>query len=222
MGAHYIINCISSSDASAKRAQMNEEQAALLTALGLTLDSSSTEFIDDSWRLTRTDSSNEFIACGGKTGTMYLKDERNQTISGGTSQYFHFLFTENSIMIATNSYESPTSGCSAITIITKNTDGKVIAIGVYEQGSNRPEISYIKDKNYGNAGIPCISSKSDVSTPNFSQISLANVPMQQPGALCDNAFIVLCQQSVIYADLSVISGVEYAVASTGYASFACK
>lgn len=226
MGTRYIMDVRSSDDITAKLAQMNSEQATLLTALGLVLDKGSTQFVDDAWRLTRTDASNGFVLCGAAYGTVVSKNENETTITNShvSAYYSNFIFTENSILIANFNAASPTQGAALVAIITKNGDGKVILISSNAQQTSPYYGSlYIKEKNFGSVGnIPWFYERYNAFCGNFSQYAFTNLPLQMPGTMCNNAFSVLCMQATIFADLVVIDGVEYAVATDGYSSYACR
>lgn len=223
MGTRYIMNVGSSDDVSAKLAQMNSEQATLLTALGLVLDKGSTVNTDDAWRLTRTDESNGFILCGGSQGYIQSKNENGSSITSlnGSYYYSNFIFTEKSILIANFSSETPSAGAGLVLIVTKNDDGKIILISSKRDSSIGK--LYIKEKNFGAVGnIPWFYERRDPTCGNFSQYAFANLPLQMPGTVCNNAFAVLCMQATIFADLVIINGVEYAVATDGFSTYACR
>lgn len=231
MGASYIIDAGSATDAAAKIAQMNSEQSEFFTAFGLTqFSQGSTSAVDDRWKISSENSGNGFTVSGGSTGTMYVKDEIGGTgtshvLGGGTGTYHHFMFTDNSFMITVNASTTPTGGCNSITIITKNTDGGVVVISTTSNDfQNDYEKVFVKDKNYGQVSlvpkILCGGYIADVA--NFQQIALANIPMQGVGKLCDNAFIALCDQSIIYSDLAILNGTEYAAGATQFTMYACK
>lgn len=226
MGTRYIMNTNSADDITAKLALMNSEQATLLTELGLILDKGSTQYVDNAWRLTRSDASNGFVLSGATNGTAQSKNENGTTITvvNGSWSYSNFIFTEKSILIANFSQETPTQGAGLVMIVTKNDSGKVILIS-----SKRQEYSpyygslYIKEKNFGAVNnIPLFYERAAASCSNFSQYAFANLPLQMPGTMCDNAFAALCMQATVFADLVIINGVEYAVASNEYSTYACR
>lgn len=223
MGTRYIMYVRSSDDVVAKLAQMNSEQAALLTELGLVLDKGSTVNTDDAWRLTRTDASNGFVLSGGSQGYIQSKNENGSQITGldGSYYYSNFIFTEKSILIANFSAETPVGGAGMAIIITKNDNGNIILIS--SKKSSSTGYLYIKEKNFGAVGnIPWFYERREPSCGNFSQYAFANLPLQMPGTMCDNAFAVLCMQATIFADLVFINGVEYAVATDGFSTYACR
>ena len=230
MGASYIIDAGSATDAAAKIAQMNSEQAAMLTSLGLTqFSQGSTEAVDNRWKISSENSGNGFTVSGGSTGTMYVKDEiggsgTSHVLGGGTGTYHHFMFTENSLMITVNTSTTPIGGCYSITIITKNTDGDVVVISTTSNDDNNNyEKVFVKDKNYGQVSlVPMFYGNYHPSDFNFQQIALANIPMQGVGKLCDNAFLALCKQSIIYSDLAILNGAEYAAGATTHTMYACR
>lgn len=230
MGASYIIEASSATDAAAKIEQMNSEQAALLTLLGLTQFSQGrASAVDDRWKITSENSGNGFTVSGGSTGTMYVKDEiggpgTSSVLGGGTGTYHHFMFAESSIMITVNTNTTPINGCYSITIVTKNKDGGVVVISTTSNDNqNGYEKVFVKDKNYGQVSlVPMFYGNYQPSDSNFQQIALANIPMQGVGKLCDNAFLALCKQSIIYSDLAILNGTEYASGATTHMMYACR
>jgi hypothetical protein len=222
MGAHYIMTVNNSSDVAAKLAQIASEQSSLLTSLGLTLSTGTQP--RSVWSLKRTGDENAFEVYGDNGGQMYTQNESGVMFghSQGSTFMHHFLFTEKSIMIVARSSGSPSNGISAI---SKNDDGKVIVVAISQPNSSPyNDRIWVKDKNYGSNVdfIPMFYGTYYVEAYNYSQIALANIPMQGIGEVCNNAFIALCKQSVIQNDLAIIGGVEYAIASTNYTTYACR
>ena len=222
MGAHYIMTTNNSSDVAAKLAQISSEQSSLLTSLGLTLSTGTQS--SSVWSLKRAGDENAFEVYGDSGGGMRTLNESGVAFGSQRGSCFiqHFLFTEKSIMIAAQSSGSPPTGISAI---SKNDDGKVIVFAISQPASSPyNDKIFVKDKNYGSNidFIPYFYGTYYVNAYNYNQIALANIPMQGIGEVCNNAFIALCKQSVIENDLAMIGGVEYAVASTSYTTYACR
>ena len=94
MSASYWVYRPSSADTIA---QINSEQSALLTSLGLTL----TDRGGIGFDLQRSESNNVFKVSFTNNGTFYIYDHNNVQINStsGTLNYAGFLCTANSIMI---------------------------------------------------------------------------------------------------------------------------
>lgn len=238
MGTTYKINMSSTQDLPDKVAQIQSEQSALLTSLGVTIAYTSTS--SSSWELKfiRSAEDNPFkvMITDNNSGQSSVWNGSFQIGSYVRScgQYAIIECMEKSILVAFSTSLTPNVPVRYFAIITKNDDDTVTLICPRTSSSSDYAAQVlIKEAPITDAGSPqTVFANPALYVGAFDQYALANVPRKSNGNVCDNAFIVLAWSDPIECGIGRVNDVDHAMcrvltkATSGttecYCMFACK